>query len=179
MDRRLLCLALLSVVACAAVAQPEKWTRPESCPAVLHALSATPQHCRRPAHGAHACSVAVKVSPPVGPKPCEASIANGVLQVERRVRPAITWKINAACGGAGNGNCAFAMDDGIAILKDPASQMYDKKFNPTRPLRYLWKDKNHPKSEVAYEPHVWWRATSKDPWQACCPIDPKILNDGQ
>jgi hypothetical protein len=174
MTLRLLSLALLSFLTPLALAQSGGWG--DNCP--LRVLSNTEQPCGPPAHphDGHVCNSTVTAQPPAGDQPCKASIHFGRLKVKKSVDPAIIfWKL-----GNSTGQAKFDVSTGIAVLTDPDSQMYgpqlinDKKFQ--------WNDRNSVKAvsgrEVSYEPHVWWRANHDAEWQKCCPIDPKIVNDG-
>lgn len=168
MSHRAVIFCFVTLSASAVLAQP--WEKPANCPAQLRTLGTGIQRC--PADG---CTIKVTVIPPTETTPCIASIDNG----DFRVTPSagsnrrITWQISS-CPAS---KCQFDATEGIYILTDPYTQMWDKSFNTTAPRIYKWKDKNFPLAVATYEPRVWWQSTPGAARQACCPIDPKITND--
>ena len=174
MNQRLLSFALLSILTPLSLAQSGGWG--ENCP--LRTLSNTEQKCG-PASHAHSpafCNSSVTVTPPSGSRACTANIGFGRLKVNKGVDPAVIfWNLKNSRGQA-----RFDASTGIAVLTDPDAQMFggqlinDKKFQVSD-LNSIAAAAGR---EVTYEAHVWWRANGTAEWQKCCPIDPKIVNDG-
>ena len=182
-----LCLSLSSLHA-------QTWTRPAGCPdpetarlklAERLAVKSTsgqkvlkddpnnPQVCN-----GGACDIKVVVTPPVDGGMCFASIDQSPLLVKKGKTPRLSWKIDSTCPVS---QCKFArLKKGITILEDKDGQVWDESFSATSPRVYKLSDRNSLKdSFIRYEPHVFWK-TSSSPvvWQSCCPIDPRISNEG-
>ena len=169
MSHRALVFCFVTLAAPAVLAQ--SWEKPSNCPVPLRTLGSGIQRC--PAEG---CTIKVTVTPPTQTTPCIASIDKGDFRVTPSAGPdrGISWQISS-CPAS---KCRFDDTEGIHILTDPDTQMFDRSFNPGSPRVYKWKDKNRVNRAVAtYEPRVWWQSTPGAPRQACCPIDPKITND--
>lgn len=174
MNQRFLSFALLSILTPLSLAQSDGWG--QNCP--LRTLSNTEQRCgpTSHAHNPFFCNSNVTVTPPSGDRACTANITDGRLRIRRGVDPAVIfWKLNNPRGQA-----KFDETSGITILTDPDKQTFggqrlnDKKFQVSDLNSVVSTDGR----EITYEAHVWWRADASAEWQKCCPIDPKIVNDG-
>jgi hypothetical protein len=150
--------------------------------------SVTSQICT---HGGWGCSIKVEVKSPEEPFACIANVTVGELKLLHSpfvsLRPRITWALPSlgSSSSCPTTACRFAQDSGIHVLQDPYTDMYDQLFDVMRPHIYSWADLNkrnvdpsNIKEVITYEAHVWrWNAKNAS-WDACCPSDPKIVNDG-
>ena len=125
-----------------------------------------------------ACDINVVVTPPVDGGMCFASIEQSPLLVKKTKTPQLSWKIDTTCPAS---KCKFAgLKEGITILKDGDGQGYGDNFSARSPRVYKLSDRNSKTdSFIQYEPHVFWKiSTAPLRWQSCCPIDPRISNEG-
>jgi hypothetical protein len=188
MKKKLVSLCTLMVFAPTALAQGA-WTMPANCPkkaamASIMSVGGPPVECRAGALF-DVCHVKVEVTEPRDGNACVAAIGHSEMKVTQGTRPFIIWTI--AAQNCLPDKCKFDTDSGISFLQDPKpASMYGKVFDDSRPRVFSYSDRNarkvHPANveieAVKYEPHVWWRPDPKAAWQSCCPVDPKIVNDG-